>query len=152
MKLKPDEITPRAPQQARSHRTVRALMREGAGLLQESGVAGFSMIKLAERVGVNRSSAYSYFPTKYALFNALAERFIDTFIDWVRKEINPEPGWNWRTALDRLCEYSAEIYNREPTARILFLEGAITPEIEIAHHETNNRRVARFIRELFENH
>src|SRR5690625_345213 len=69
-----------------------------------------------------------------------------------RKESSPEPGWTWRTALDRLCEYSAEIYNREPTARILFLEGAITPEIEIAHHETNNRRVARFIRELFENH
>jgi AcrR family transcriptional regulator len=145
-----DRPAARMPQQARSRRTVRRLLRAADELVPESGVVDFSMISLAERAGVNRATAYSYFPTKYAVFNALAERYLDDFLDLVRTNIEPADRETWTAPLHELIDYTAELYEREPTARILFLSAAATAEIDDAHHTTNNRRMASLMRELLE--
>lgn len=147
--MEPDDLVPRQPVQERSRRTVRRLLREADRLLPESGIEGFSMIALAERAGVNRATAYHYFPTRYAVFNALAQRYLDDFIELVRADIDPADD-DWRTTLARLIAYTSQLYQDQPVARLLFLGGGVTPEIETAHHDLHNRRIADLMRELIE--
>ncbi len=150
MALSLEEVTPREPQQARGRETVKTLLRESERHLLEVGVAGFSMPTVAARAQVNRATAYGYFPTKYAIFNALAQRYTGEFLEQVRAWFRPDPATGWQEAVRALAGYTAELYSRRPVAGVLFLRGALTPEIETVHHETNNKRVARFMRQTIE--
>ena len=44
------------------------------GLLDEVGFDGVSTLSIAERAGVNIATVYRYFPNKFAVMRALAER------------------------------------------------------------------------------
>ncbi len=144
------DVTPREPTQERSRRTVRRLLREADRLLPEMGITEFSMITLAEDAGVNRATAYRYFPTKYAVFNALAEQYLDGYLALVRTEVAPASDEGWRATIGRLIELTGVLYQREPTARLLFLGGGVSQEIDTAHHQMHNQRVAALMRELVE--
>lgn len=150
MELVVDELTPRKPQQARSRQTVKLILQHAERLLQEAGPQKFSMPALAQRANVNRASVYKYFPTKFAVFNSLAQTYVDAFIAELTARMESTRHSNWQAALEEVIRFSAEIYNRNPVARVLFLSGALTPEIEAAHHVSNNLRVSAFLREIFE--
>lgn len=49
-----------------------ALLKESAQMLQQEGIDGLSLRKLAERVGVSRMAPYHHFADKHALLCALA--------------------------------------------------------------------------------
>lgn len=67
--------TPRkAPRQARSVETVRAIVEAAARILEQAGLAGFTTNAVAERAGVSIGSLYQYFPGKEALIGALIVR------------------------------------------------------------------------------
>jgi AcrR family transcriptional regulator len=68
-------LTPRkAPRQARSQRTVEALLEAAAQVLEARGMAGFNTNAVAERAGVGIGSLYQYFPSKEALTLGLMQR------------------------------------------------------------------------------
>lgn len=71
----PQRPKPRkAPQQARSHATVAAIVEAAARILEQRGHAGFSTNAVAELAGVSIGSLYQYFPRKDALIGALIVR------------------------------------------------------------------------------
>lgn len=125
-------------------------MQAAGPLIEESGLAGFSMIRLAERAGVNRATAYNFFPTKYALFHALARQYVDQFLPLITAHMEQGSSRNWQERLSALIDHAAQLYNREATARTLFLAGGISTEVDAVHHEINNHRLARFLRSTLE--
>ena len=68
-------ISPRkAPRQARSQATVKAILDAAARVLVERGYAATTTNLVAERAGVSVGSLYQYFPNKDALIAALHDR------------------------------------------------------------------------------
>jgi AcrR family transcriptional regulator len=67
-------ISPRkAPSQARSQKTVEAILAATAHILSREGYAALSTNRVAERAGVSIGSLYQYFPSKDALVTALVQ-------------------------------------------------------------------------------
>lgn len=62
-----------APQNARSRRTVAALLKAARELIDEGGVEALTMAAAAERAGVSRRAVYLHFPSRAALINALVD-------------------------------------------------------------------------------
>jgi AcrR family transcriptional regulator len=61
------------PVQARSQRTVEAILKAAAQVFTRRGYAGTTTNHIAERAGVSIGSLYEYFPSKDALLVALME-------------------------------------------------------------------------------
>jgi|JI10StandDraft_1071094.scaffolds.fasta_scaffold758205_1 AcrR family transcriptional regulator len=72
-----------APRQARSRATIEHVLEVSAELLEEVGLDGFNTNLLAQRAGVGTRAIYRYFPNKFAIILALAERFRDLEREWV---------------------------------------------------------------------
>ena len=71
---RPDPHRPRKkPVQARSQRTVDAILTAAAQVFTRRGYAGTTTNHIAERAGVSIGSLYEYFPSKDALLVALME-------------------------------------------------------------------------------
>jgi AcrR family transcriptional regulator len=75
---RPDRLRPRKrPTQARSQRTVDAIVKAAAQVFARRGYAGTTTNHIAERAGVSIGSLYEYFPSKDALLAALMEAHIE---------------------------------------------------------------------------
>ena len=73
-----DRIRPRKrPSQARSQRTVDAILKAAAQVFSRRGYAATTTNHIAERAGVSIGSLYEYFPSKDALLAALMEAHIE---------------------------------------------------------------------------
>jgi AcrR family transcriptional regulator len=59
------------------------VLEVSAELLEEVGLDGFNTNLLAQRAGVGTRAIYRYFPNKFAIILALAERFRDLEREWV---------------------------------------------------------------------
>lgn len=76
--LRTDRIRPRKrPSQARSQRTVEAILKAAAQVFSKRGYAATTTNHIAERAGVSIGSLYEYFPSKDALLAALMEAHIE---------------------------------------------------------------------------
>lgn len=84
-----------APRQARSRATIEHVLEVSAELLEEVGIDGFNTNLLATRANVGTRAIYRYFPNKFAIILALAERFRDLEREWVGdlKAIADPPDW-----------------------------------------------------------
>jgi len=84
-----------APRQARSRATIEHVLEVSAELLEEVGLEGFNTNLLATRAGVGTRAIYRYFPNKFAIIVALAERFRDLEREWVGdlRELAGSPDW-----------------------------------------------------------
>jgi AcrR family transcriptional regulator len=84
-----------APRQARSRATIEHVLEVSAELLEEVGLDSFNTNLLATRAGVGTRAIYRYFPNKFAIIVALAERFRDLEREWVGdlKELAGSPDW-----------------------------------------------------------
>ncbi|MEU6716828.1 TetR/AcrR family transcriptional regulator [Nonomuraea sp. NPDC046802] len=70
------------PKRGYHHGDLRAeLVREGIALLAETGVAGFSVAKVAVRAGVSSAAPYRHFPDREALLAACAAGIIADLTD-----------------------------------------------------------------------
>ncbi len=59
----------RVPTQDRARARFDAVLTESEKLLEESGLQGFSIPTIAERLEMTRGSIYSYFPPPHAIRN-----------------------------------------------------------------------------------
>lgn len=71
------------PSQARSRGTFDAILRVASELLAEKGAGGFSVNAICLRGGLTPPAVYRYFPNKYALLKALAQRLMEAGDDAV---------------------------------------------------------------------
>jgi AcrR family transcriptional regulator len=65
------------PSQARSRSTFDAILRVAGEILSEDGLDGLSVNAVVRRAGLTPPAVYRYFPNKYALLKALAERLME---------------------------------------------------------------------------
>lgn len=74
MTRKPSHPEPRQPHQERGQRRVNAILDAAAALVAEEGIAGATMLRVAQRSRTTTGSMYHFFPDGDALLRALAER------------------------------------------------------------------------------
>ncbi len=67
----------RKPQQTRAKATVDAIVEASFIAVAERGTAATTTRYIAEIAGISVGSLYEYFPNKEAIFDALAERFVE---------------------------------------------------------------------------
>jgi AcrR family transcriptional regulator len=65
------------PSQARSRNTFDAILRVAAEVLADKGPDDFSINAVSQRSGLSPPAFYRYFPNKYALLKAMAERLME---------------------------------------------------------------------------
>lgn len=121
-----DLAVPRVPQQDRSRERFEKVVAEADKLLAESGLSGFSIPVLAERLGFTRRSIYMFFPTPYAVLNELTRRYIESMqkdIMNIMSKIGDKP---IEEVLVKIVFASADFHNRNPVGRLLILGGSVT--------------------------
>ncbi len=129
----------REPTQQRARDRFEAILREAENLLVQSGISGFSIPVLAERLGITRGSVYSYFPTPYALMNALAERYLTTMETMYQAQAERLASLPWHEAIKVEVDLAVEFYEGNVAARLLMLGGAVTDDSYRAQEMTINR-------------
>ena len=118
-------------------------------LLRSGRIDDFSLPKLAAAAKVPKASVYQFFPSKYALFNALGEKHLAGVEGLIREGFDPAELPDWEAALRYLISKVAEYYVEEHGARALLLGGSITPQLYEAQ-ENMLQHVADIVRELIQ--
>lgn len=104
----------RQPRQARAHATVDLILEATAALLIERGYEGVNTNVVAERAGVKPPAVYRYFPNKFALYHALAEKLqgeLDAVIDEALAAADARP---LTEVIDRLIDGAWGFWRRRP--------------------------------------
>jgi len=125
-------IDPRAvaiqPQREAGVRRYSSVLDEADKLLAAEGLTGFSIPVLAERLGYTRRSIYKFFPTPYAILNALTQQYLERLEKALQSLANDVLEMNWPDAVRRVNREAANFHNANPVARLLILGGAVTDE------------------------
>lgn len=108
-------ISPRrAPQQQRAAATLDAILEATAALLVERGYEGVNTNAVAERAGVKPPAVYRYFPNKFALYHALADKLqgeFDGVLDGALHDADARP---LAAVIDAVIEGAAAFWVRRP--------------------------------------
>lgn len=137
------------PSQQRARDRFDSILAEAERMLIESGLSGFSIPLLAERLGYTRGSVYAYFPTPYALFNELMAGYLLDMERFLREELRRMPAGNWNEVAAHLVRVTADFYNQHQVAPLLLLGGAVT-DTSYRVQEMCIKHLADMARTLFE--
>lgn len=149
------DLTLRArPQQARSQATMERLLQVSGELLEEVGVNGFNTNLLAQRAGVGVRAIYRYFPNKWAILTAMAERVGELERGWIG-DLRGRPGAvaaddpdgaNWRASVDRAVDGYYAAARRHRGYAALRAASLASPELR-AIDDRNSRALQRDLAE-----
>ncbi|HEY1075452.1 MAG TPA: TetR/AcrR family transcriptional regulator [Fontimonas sp.] len=118
----------RQPKQSRAIDRFEAVLEATEAILAESGLEGFSIPAVAERLGYTRASIYKFFPTPYAILNELVRRHFDRLQDALRDEAGRWADESWQAQTARMVKLAAKVHNAHPVGMMLSLGGATTDE------------------------
>ena len=106
------------------------------------GYASAKLDRIARRAGVSRSTLYLYFDNKDALFEAVAEEAMGTFVDQVAESAVSFTGTTEELVLQLLERFYEMILTTKNSAmmRILIAEGPSRPELVQRYHALVIRR------------
>jgi AcrR family transcriptional regulator len=124
----PDPIAPRVPVQLRAQARCDAVLVEARALLAETGLSGFSIPVLAERLRFPRASIYNFFPTPQAILNELARSGLMELEQWLGRQFLRQPTQNWRDQIRRSIEVVTDFYTQRPVDRLLILGSSASDE------------------------
>lgn len=141
------DFVARRPVQARSKAKVQHMLQVADELLSDGRLDAFSLPRLAQAAGVPKATVYQFFPTKYALFNALGEQHLSEVEALIRRGFDPGEAPDWRSAIRYLIGAVAEYYVDRHGARALLLGSSMSPQLYEAQENTL-QRVANMVREL----
>jgi len=102
----------RRPAPGRARKTVERILASTAELLDEVGFDDLTTNGIAERAGVNVASLYKYFPNKYAVLLALAEKMRDDQLELLAERLQPRG--EWRAELAALLDAYLELFVSRP--------------------------------------
>jgi AcrR family transcriptional regulator len=127
-----DLLAPRkTPVQERSKKTVGQILDTAAELIDEGGVASFTMNLLAQRSGIRIRTIYRYFSNKLDVLTALLVRLNNDSGE--RLQIFSEvadPKRDWRELIDSWIEELMVWSREEPGARLLMGWAYSIPELK----------------------
>ena len=104
----------RQPTQQRGRETVDRLLDATAALLEEAGFEALTTNKIAARAEVNVASLYKYFPNKYALIRALAERNMERQRELIALALEKAGEGDWKKVTDLALDGFLEHLVNEP--------------------------------------
>ena len=139
---------PRKPVQERSRERVERVMDTAERLLERQGPEDTSIPEVALESGVPRASIYQYFPSKYALFLAIADRHLEAVAGLVEKVGGASGESTWEALVERACHGAAAYYNQHPVAGMLILGGPMSRNAYLAQ-ETTIQEIGRRVRHIF---
>jgi AcrR family transcriptional regulator len=129
-----DQLRPRKrPVQARSQRTVDAVLKAAAQVFTRRGYAGATTNHIAERAGVSIGSLYEYFPSKDALLVALMEAHLaegEAVLQTAAAEIAAAGAHDLAALVRHVARAMIELHARDRELhRILFEEAPLPRRI-----------------------
>lgn len=124
----------RQPRQQRAIDRFEAVLDESAALLSETGLAGFSIPAVAERLGYTRASIYKFFPSPYAVLNELMRRHFVGLEQHLRRAAQASTGQSWEDLVGGIVREAAAYHNAHPVGMMLSLGGAVTDESYRGYH------------------
>lgn len=116
------------PVQQRARERFESILQAAEALLIDSGLSGFSVPVLAERLGYTRGSIYAYFPTPYAILNELVARYLVGLERVFLQHADALRRMKWREAIAAVVDHAVAFYQHNPAARLLILGGAVTDD------------------------
>ncbi len=138
----------RKPIQERSRERVERVIAAAEDMLMARGPEETSIPEIAEVSGVTRASIYQFFPSKYALFLAIAEHHLNAVADLTESVGKALADASWETLVEQACRGAAAYYNRNPVASMLILGGPMSRNAYLAQ-ETTIQDIGRRVRDLF---
>jgi AcrR family transcriptional regulator len=104
------------------------LLQVSAELLEEVGVNGFNTNLLAQRAGVAVRAIYRYFPNKWAILVAMAERASALERTWIG-DLRSQGDADWRAGVDRAIDGYYEAARHHPGYAALRAASQASPEL-----------------------
>jgi len=130
----------RIPTQKRSRQRVDDILDAVAELLVERGFDAVTTDLIAEKAGIPVGSIYQFFPNKFAIFYALAIRYIKRINAIAsipaRRESLDLP---WEEVVDRTIDAEAELWSNEQALPILWAGIQNAPELKTAVAESDKK-------------
>ena len=126
----------KAPRQARSQQRMALVMEAAEAMIGELGPEAVSIPDVALSSGVPRSSIYQFFPDKYALFGAIAERHLARVAAAVAAAGAEHPAAGYAGLVQILVDGASDYYEATPVASILVLGGPFSPAAYLAQANT----------------
>jgi AcrR family transcriptional regulator len=121
-------------------------------LLSEHELDMIGYYEIVKRAGMPAASAYHFFPTKSAIFMALAERYFEHFISEATKV--PRKSWpHWQDLLATMHRNAADYYNDHKAAMKLILGAQPFLEVQQADSSTNKKisaQIQQVLRTMYE--
>lgn len=115
-----ESVLRRRPRQERSRRRVEALLDAAAQVFAEAGFEAATTEAIAARAGTSIGSLYQFFPSKTALFVALAERCLERSRALVGGLLQAWPaGRPWTELLDAAVDGLFAQHRADPGVRAL---------------------------------
>jgi AcrR family transcriptional regulator len=108
-------------------------------LLGEYHVDDIGLYGIAERAGVPPASVYHFFPTVEAAFHALAQRYLQGFMELFAEPVESSAFSNWLDLMARDQRLSVSYFSAHPAAMKLFLGRYGGEETRKADIEFNRR-------------
>ena len=141
----------RVPTQQRAIDRFEAVLAEAEAVLVESGLAGFSIPVIAERLNMTRGSVYAYFPTPFAILNELVGRYLNQIEDLFMQRGAELARLSWQDSIRLVVDFTASYHNSHPAARLLILGGAVT-DASYRAQEMLMKRLGGMARAVWLNH
>jgi AcrR family transcriptional regulator len=106
----------RLPRQARSRRTLERLLDAAVALLEEEGLVGVTIPRVAARAAVSTGNIYRRFEDKDALVRTAFLRVLDASRTANRERLDPErfAGMTLQTAAHAICRALVRQYRARP--------------------------------------
>ncbi|MCH8203741.1 MAG: TetR/AcrR family transcriptional regulator [Candidatus Hydrogenedentes bacterium] len=143
----------RVPVQARSRERVERILDAAAQLLSDQGYDAVKTNLIAKRAGVSIGSIYQFFPNRFAIFNALADRYRKKIASALSKTMGPEsPDRPWEEALEDGFESLAEMWRDDWAFHMVWLAIQNTAELTEARERYRemliNEELVYFLRRI----
>jgi AcrR family transcriptional regulator len=103
----------RQPMQARSRERVERILDAAAQLLAEDGYDAVKTNSIAKRAGVSIGSVYQFFPNRFAIFNALAERYRAKINVSLDRHLTPATIDSWEDAIEETVDSLGELWRTD---------------------------------------
>jgi AcrR family transcriptional regulator len=138
-KRSPRRTTPRKPLQERGRARYEAILDVLESLLGDTDWDQIGYYQIVERAGMPAASIYHFFPTKGALFMALADRYFEHFRESSLSSVENGAFPRWQDFLVARQKAAVEYYNGHRAAMKLILGSP--PFLEIHRSDSNTNHV-----------
>ncbi len=140
---------PRRPLQPRGQARFDQVLEVARELLNEDGLAGFSIPAIAQRTQFTRASIYNFFPTPHSILNELARQELAMLEERIEARGLEHGQGSWRQRILDTVRDVAQFYEQRPIARQLLLGDGVTDEAFRAQTLTI-RHLGTLVSRLFE--